>query len=96
MDPLTDGQFVLAGDLKQLGPVILSRLGQTYGLGQSMLSRIIDCKPYKQNFLVFPEYNGYNPKVMTYLIQNYRSLPEIVHNFSTLFYDSLLKSTVSN
>lgn len=95
MNSKTDGQIVLAGDPKQLEPVVLSKLAQAYGLGQSMLSRLIDHKPYKQNLLDFPKFNGYNPKVVTYLIQNYRSLPEIVHTFSTLFYNSVLMSTVS-
>lgn len=95
LDLKRDGQVVLAGDPKQLGPVILSTLGRTYGLGQSMLSRFINYPSYQRDPNMFPEHNGYNPKLIAHLIRNYRSLPEIVHVFSKLFYNSLLISTVS-
>lgn len=94
MDPSRDGQVILAGDPKQLGPVVLSRLAKD--LGQSMLARFISYSLYQRNCNIFPEYNGYNSKLITHLIQNYRSLPEIVDNFSSLFYSSLLEATVSN
>lgn len=95
MDLTRDGQVVLAGDPKQLGPVVLSTLSRTYGLGQSMLSRFINYPSYERNPTMFLEHNGYNPKVITHLIQNYRSLPEIVNCYSKLFYNSLLVATVS-
>lgn len=87
---------MLAGDPKQLGPVVMSLLAKESGLGQSMLARFINYPSYQKNPPIFPEYNGYNPKVITHLILNYRSLPEIVHNYSKLFYNSLLVATVSN
>lgn len=96
VDPCRDGQIVLAGDPKQLGPVIVSLLAKTNGLEQSMLSRFIHYPSYQKDLNIFPEYNGYNPKVITHLIQNYRSLPEIVYSYSKLFYDSLLVPTVSS
>jgi len=96
LDPYQDGQVVLAGDPKQLGPVIISLLAKMNGLEQSMLSRFIHYPLYQKDPNVFPEYNGYNPRVITHLIRNYRSLPEIVSNYSQLFYDSLLVATVSN
>lgn len=40
LDPTT-GQLVLAGDPKQLGPVLRSHLAQKYGLGKSILSYAI-------------------------------------------------------
>lgn len=96
LDPYRDGQVVLAGDPKQLGPVIISLLAKTNGLGQSMLSRFIHYPSYQKDLNVFPEHNGYNPRVITHLIRNYRSLPEIVSSYSKLFYDSLLVATVSS
>lgn len=96
MDPYRDGQVILAGDPKQLGPVVMSMLSKNSGLGQSMLSRFINYPSYQKDLNIFPEYNGYNPKVITHLINNYRSLPEIVKLFSGLFYETLLKATVSN
>lgn len=95
MDPYKDGQVILAGDPKQLGPVVMSILAKKNGLGQSMLSRFINYPSYQRDPNIFPEFNGYNPKVITHLINNYRSLPEIVNLFSNLFYKSLLKATVS-
>lgn len=86
----------MAGDPNQLGPVIFSTLAKTNGLGQSMLSRFINRSLYQKDLRLFPENYGYNPKIITHLIKNYRSLPEIVHSFSELFYNSLLEPTVSN
>lgn len=95
LDPYRDGQVVLAGDPKQLGPVITSMLAKISGLGQSMLDRFTNLPSYQRKPRSFPKYNGYNPKIITHLTQNYRSLPEIVHLFSKLFYNSLLVPTVS-
>lgn len=95
MDPNQDGQLILAGDPQQLGPVVLSRLAKTSGLGQSMLARFIHYPSYQRLPDIFPESNGYNPKVLTHLIHNYRSLPEIVDVYNPMFYSSLLCATVS-
>lgn len=95
MDLYRGGQVVLAGDPKQLGPVVISEPAKHNGLGLSMLARFLNYPSYMRDPNLFPEYNGFNPRVITYLIQNYRSLPEIVHIFSKLYYNSLLKSTVS-
>ncbi|XP_025200354.1 probable RNA helicase armi [Melanaphis sacchari] len=96
LDPYRDGQVVLAGDPKQLGPVVMSNLASKSGLGLSMLSRFINYPSYLRDTDIFPEHNGYNPKLITYLIQNYRALPEIVLNYNTLFYKSLLVPTILN
>lgn len=96
MDPNRDGQVILAGDPKQLGPILMSNLAKKSGLGQSMLSRFISNPLYERYLNIFPDHNGYNPKVITHLIYNYRSLPEIVNLFSNLFYKSFLVATVSN
>lgn len=74
----------------------MSLLAKDNGLGQSLLTRFINFPSYQKNLGMFPDTNGYNPKVITHLIFNYRSLPEIVHNYSKLFYNSLLVATVSN
>jgi len=97
LDPYRDGQVILAGDPKQLGPVVMSSLAKySGGLGLSMLSRFINYPSYLRDTEMFPEYNGYNPKLITHLVQNYRSLPEIMLNYNKLFYESLLVPTVSN
>lgn len=87
---------MLAGDPKQLGPVLMSNIAKYSGLGQSMLLRFINYPSYLRDPEMFPEHNGYNPKVITHLVKNYRSVPEILHNYSKLFYKSLLVATVSN
>lgn len=96
MDPYRGGQLVLAGDPQQLGPVVMSISANITGLGQSLLARLINYPSYMRDPVVFQEYNGFNPKVITHLIRNYRSLPEIVNCFSKLFYNSLLVATVSS
>jgi len=97
LDPYRDGQVILAGDPKQLGPVVMSLLAKhSGGLGLSMLYRFINYPSYLRDTDMFPEHNGYNQKLITHLVQNYRSLPEIMLNYNKLFYESLLVSTVSN
>lgn len=96
LDLYRGGQVVLAGDPKQLGPVVMSTVAKHSGLGQSMIARFINYPLYQRDSDCFSEHNGYNPKVITHLIQNYRSLPEIVHCFSKLYYNSLLIATVSS
>lgn len=89
-------QVIFAGDPKQLQPVVKSKIARENGLGQSMLVRFIDeFKMYKRDIQSFPKENGFNPKVITYLVRNYRSLPEIVKVFSSLFYENIVKATVS-
>ncbi|XP_026807921.1 probable RNA helicase armi isoform X2 [Rhopalosiphum maidis] len=96
LDPYRDGQVVMAGDPKQLGPVVMSVLAKISGLGLSMLSRFINYPSYLRDTNIFPEHNGFNPKLITHLIQNYRALPEIVLNYNKLFYKSLLVPTILN
>ncbi|XP_016663111.1 probable RNA helicase armi [Acyrthosiphon pisum] len=97
LDPYRDGQVILAGDPKQLGPVVMSLLAKhSGGLGLSMLCRFINYPSYLRDTDMFPEHNGYNPKLITHLVENYRSLPEIMFNYNKLFYESLLVSTILN
>lgn len=42
-------RLILAGDPKQLGPVILSPLAQRYGLATSAMERLIGTEPYKRS-----------------------------------------------
>lgn len=41
-------QIVLAGDPKQLGPVIMGRIAVQGGLDTSWLSRLLDCTLYSR------------------------------------------------
>lgn len=71
---------VLAGDPKQLGPVVYSRDAMTYGLGKSYLERLFECDYYSHG----------NPSFITKLVGNYRCHPAILHLPSELFYEGEL------
>ncbi|KAI7789308.1 RNA helicase Mov10l1-like, partial [Triplophysa rosa] len=51
------GQIVLAGDPKQLGPVIKSKVASAFGLGVSFLERLMGLPLYSCGE------RGYNPKL---------------------------------
>ena len=58
---------MLAGDPRQLGPVLRSPLAQKHGLRHSLLERLLTHNPlYKKGA------NGYNPQFITKLLCNYR------------------------
>ncbi|XP_033097183.1 putative helicase MOV-10 [Anneissia japonica] len=83
------GQLVLAGDPKQLGPVLRSPMAIKFGLATSFLERLMtDNSLYARK----EEEPHYNPKVMTKLLQNYRSHPEILELPNELFYDNELEA----
>ncbi|KAM4618202.1 RNA helicase Mov10l1 [Polymixia lowei] len=79
-----DGQIVLAGDPCQLGPVVKSKLASAFGLGVSLLERLM------ANPLYSREDWGYNPKLVTKLIYNYRSHEALLRLPSKLFYQGEL------
>ncbi|KAK9288065.1 hypothetical protein L1049_016511 [Liquidambar formosana] len=71
---------VLAGDPRQLGPVIYSRDAEAYGLGKSYLERLFECEFY---------WNG-DENYVTKLVRNYRCHSEILYLPSKLFYEGEL------
>ncbi|XP_019882442.2 probable RNA helicase armi [Camponotus floridanus] len=89
------GQVVLAGDPMQLGPVTQSKLAIHFGLSESFLSRLLQQFPYQRDPKGFEE-SCYDPRLVTKLIMNYRSLPEILELPNSLFYDSELQSQISS
>jgi len=90
----SSGQVILAGDPLQLGPVILSHLASQMGLEESFLSRLLQRPLYQRDSRGFPHTGGYNPRLVTRLALNYRSVPEILTLPSSLFYNSSLESQV--
>jgi len=84
------GQIVLAGDPKQLGPVLQSRLAKLYGLEQSLLERLATSKLYLRDEEKFRDHGNYDPTLLTKLVRNYRSHPDILSLPSRLFYDDEL------
>uniref|UniRef100_A0A8C5D6Z8 RNA helicase n=2 Tax=Gouania willdenowi TaxID=441366 RepID=A0A8C5D6Z8_GOUWI len=75
-----DGQIVLAGDPHQLGPIVKSKLAAAFGLGLSFLERLMATTLYSRQKW------GYNSKLVTKLIFNYRSHEALLSLPSKLFY----------
>ncbi|KAI3356934.1 hypothetical protein L3Q82_003576 [Scortum barcoo] len=83
---VTSGQVVLAGDPKQLGPILRSPFALKYGMGLSLLERLMTDFPlYLKNEGVF------NNRFVTKLLHNYRSHPAILKIPNELFYDGELQ-----
>ncbi|XP_057340632.1 putative helicase mov-10-B.1 [Microplitis mediator] len=78
------GQVVIAGDPKQLGPTVQSKLAEVL-LGKSMLERLMNWPLYKKG-----DDKKYNSRYVTKLIQNYRCHEAILSVPNSLFYDGEL------
>jgi superfamily I DNA and/or RNA helicase len=80
------GQLILAGDPKQLGPVITSKLCRKLGHATSFMERLTQRDVYArdESSKVYPAY------LITKLVQNYRSHPAILKLPNELFYDGEL------
>ncbi|XP_054906170.1 putative helicase mov-10-B.1 [Poeciliopsis prolifica] len=76
------GQLVLAGDPKQLGPIIRSPYAIQHGLGLSLLERMMNRKPYQD----------LDSHFVTKLLQNYRSHAAILKIPNEEFYNNELTS----
>ncbi|XP_028158761.1 probable RNA helicase armi [Ostrinia furnacalis] len=85
-------QIILAGDPMQLGPVIMSKYCLEFGMDESYLSRILKTFPYQKDYAAFS--NGYDPRLITRLTDNYRSLEEVLTLPSEMFYDSSLVAQI--
>ncbi|KDR14736.1 putative helicase mov-10-B.1 [Zootermopsis nevadensis] len=82
------GQLVLAGDPKQLGPILRSPVAINLGLGMSFLERLMNqCDLYKKN----ERDQLYNPAVLTKLVQNFRSHKSILALPDRMFYEKELQ-----
>ncbi|XP_069686135.1 putative helicase mov-10-B.1 isoform X2 [Periplaneta americana] len=83
------GQLVLAGDPKQLGPVLRSPVASKLGLGTSLLERLMNqCDLYKKDECS----NQYNAAVLTKLVKNFRSHKKILTIPNDMFYDNELQA----
>ncbi|KAM8753802.1 putative helicase mov-10-B.1 [Acanthopagrus schlegelii] len=80
------GQVVLAGDPKQLGPILRSPFAIKFGIGVSLLERMMNDFPLYQK-----KEDGYNNCFVTKLLHNYRSHPAILKVPNDLFYDGELQ-----
>jgi len=83
----SDGQLVLAGDPRQLGPVIHDTRAQELGLATSLLERMMARPLYGRSD---SGSGDYNPLVLTKLVQNYRSHEVLLRLPNELFYEGEL------
>ncbi|XP_008483309.2 probable RNA helicase armi [Diaphorina citri] len=90
-----NGHVVLAGDPLQLGPTVFSKLGQQLELRISLLERLTGRFLYSRDMSRFYATGGYDPRLVTRLVNNYRTMPEILKISSDLFYDASLVPHVS-
>ncbi|XP_036257025.1 RNA helicase Mov10l1 [Molothrus ater] len=86
-----DGQIILVGDPKQLGPVIKSKLAQSFGLSVSLLERLSSRELYLRDEDAFGACGAYNPLLITKLTKNYRSHSALLALPSKLFYHKELE-----
>ncbi|XP_054464459.1 putative helicase mov-10-B.2 [Anoplopoma fimbria] len=80
------GQVVLAGDPKQLGPILRSPFAVKFGMGVSLLERLMTDFPLYQK-----DEGVFNNRFVTKLLRNYRSHPAILKVPNELFYDNELQ-----
>lgn len=83
---------ILAGDPKQLGPIIRSNICKTFGLEKSLLERLSDMEPYARSEETDVLGNHYDKRMITKLVQNYRSHPKILDIPNKAFYDGDLQA----
>lgn len=89
------GQVILAGDPKQLGPIMISRFSKNFKMDTSMLERLLNTNPcYAKKYGA--NGNEYDPRFVTKLKINYRSIPGVLKVYNDLFYDSELEGVVDD
>ncbi|XP_055384594.1 putative helicase mov-10-B.1 [Condylostylus longicornis] len=76
-------KIIIAGDPKQLGPILHSKLASEYGLKISLLERLLNRKCYRVN-----DDRMYNRTIQTRLVRNFRTHPGILSISNKLFYSN--------
>jgi len=82
-------QMVLAGDPKQLGPVISSSICQAFGMSVSYLERLMGRDLYGRSGADGSP-TAYPPDLLTKLVRNYRTHPTILKLPNAMFYNNEL------
>mmetsp|Transcript_14375 Transcript_14375/g.34797 ORF Transcript_14375/g.34797 Transcript_14375/m.34797 type:complete len:889 (-) Transcript_14375:41-2707(-) len=82
-------RLILAGDHKQLGPIIHSTVAQPV-LGRSMHERLMSREAYTQR-----ADGSFDMRLVTELVDSYRSHPDILQLPNEHFYDSRLRAMAS-
>lgn len=81
-----EAQIILAGDPRQLGPVIRNRRSSALGYATSYIDRLMNCELYK----VDVNSGKFNQKYIVQLVKNYRSHNAILRVPNELFYSGKL------
>lgn len=81
-----EAQIVLAGDPRQLGPVIRDRRASALGYNISYIDRLMNCELYKVDI----KSGKFNQKYIVQLVKNYRSHNSILRVPNELFYEGKL------
>jgi helicase MOV-10 len=85
------GQLIVAGDPKQLGPVITSMVCEKFGMGVSYMERLLKTSPaYRISDSQEDQDILYPPELVTMLVRNYRSHPAILKLPNEMFYNDKL------
>ncbi|CAI5494464.1 unnamed protein product [Closterium sp. Naga37s-1] len=84
--------ILLAGDHKQLGPVVRSLAARKYKLPCSYLERLASLGIYSAEDQEDGSYIGYNTSAITKLVKNYRSHPKILELPNEMFYEGELEA----
>ena len=79
------GQLILAGDPKQLGPIVTSELCRRFGLEVSYMERLVNRQVYDTD-----SSNHFPAPLITKLLHNYRSHPSILKLPNDMFYQGEL------
>lgn len=80
------GNIVLAGDPRQLGPILASKKAANMGLGVSFLERLMNHHIYQKDV----DTNSYDTDLITKLVRNFRSHELILKLPSDMFYEGEL------
>lgn len=87
-------QVIMAGDPKQLGPVVTSKVSKEFQYERSFLERLSRHPFYLKTY--GPNHNDYDCRFLTQLRKNYRSLPSIMKMYNDLYYDGELEAIVKD
>lgn len=90
-----DTSVVLAGDPKQLGPVVHSKAAKDAGLGLSLLERLTSLPPYSAVVDGSSSSSNAAHGLIVKLVKNYRAHPALLQLPSKLFYCGELQACAS-
>ncbi|XP_073812312.1 uncharacterized protein [Musca autumnalis] len=80
--------LIIAGDHKQLGPIVKSKRAEEFNLGVSLMDRLLKRECYSVN----TDTGEYDRTIQTRLRMNFRSHPAIVQLYSGMYYNHALEA----